>query len=497
MKFAVKSGKPESLRTGCLVVPVRPGAALAGAAAALDAATEGRLARVLGRGDLGRAAGQALLLHDLPGVRAERLLLVSTGEQERLDAATLRKLARGALAALLPTRATSAVVLLGDLEVAGHETAAVATEFVHVAAWEAYRFNAYRSEPGDADTVRLRDFALHAGTTRRAALDRAVKTAAGVAEGVNYARTLGNLPGNVCTPSYLAAEARRLAQGESPLRARIVEEKQMRSMGMGAFLAVTAGTAEPAKLLVLEYQGGPQRARPMVLVGKGITFDTGGISLKPGPAMDEMKFDMCGAAAVLGTLHAVAALGLPINVVGLVAAAENMPSGTASRPGDIVRTMSGQTVEILNTDAEGRLVLCDTLTYAERFKPEAVVDVATLTGAAVVALGNPATALYANDDGLARALLEAGEATGDRAWRMPLWDEYQQQLKSNFADMANIGGREAGSVTAACFLSRFARSWPWAHLDIAGSAWNTGARKGATGRPVRLLTEWLVRRARG
>ncbi|MEE4362172.1 MAG: leucyl aminopeptidase [Pseudomonadales bacterium] len=496
MKFAVKSGKPESVRTGCLVLPVRPGQPLQGDAGLVNAACDGRLQRLVDQGELGAAIGQTLMLHELPGLRAERVLLVSIGEKNGLDDAALRKIARGALTALLASRATSATVLIGDLEIDGHEAGAIATEFVHVAAWEAYRFNEYRSEPGDAELVRLTEFALHAGGARRATLDRTVKAAALVAAGTNYARTLGNHPGNVCTPSYLASEARRLAQGEAPLKVRIVEEKQMRSMGMEAFLAVSAGSAQPAKLIVMEYLGGAQRSRPIVLVGKGITFDTGGISLKPGAAMDEMKFDMCGAASVFGTIQAVAALGLAINVVGLVAAAENMPSGTATRPGDIVRTMSGQTVEILNTDAEGRLVLCDTLTYAERYKPEAVVDVATLTGAAVVALGNPATALFANDDELAAELLAAGEATGDRAWRMPLWDDYQQQLKSNFADMANIGGREAGSVTAACFLSRFARSYAWAHLDIAGSAWNTGARKGATGRPVRLLTEWLIRRSR-
>jgi leucyl aminopeptidase len=278
------------------------------------------------------------------------------------------------------------------------------------------------------------------------------------------------------------------------MKVRIVEERQMRSMGMGAFLSVTAGTEQPAKLIVMEYTGAAKSRKPSVLVGKGITFDTGGISIKPGPGMDEMKFDMCGAASVFGVMQAVVRLGLPINVVGIVAAAENMPSGSASRPGDIVRTMSGQTVEILNTDAEGRLVLCDALTYAERYKPTAVVDVATLTGAAVVALGNHATALYANDDELAGDLLSAGERTGDRAWRMPLWEEYQQQLKTNFADMANVGGKEAGSITAACFLARFTRSYKWAHLDIAGTGWNSGARKGATGRPVRLLTEWLAER---
>jgi len=324
-----------------------------------------------------------------------------------------------------------------------------------------------------------------------AAQQKALTRAEALAKGIALTRTLGDEPGNVCHPTYLAKEAQRIAKAHSTVKVEVLSEAEMKRLGMGAFLAVSAGSAQPGKLIVLRYSGGARNAAPHVLVGKGITFDTGGISLKPGPGMDEMKYDMCGAASVLGTLSAVAEAQLPVNVIGVIAAAENMPSGVATRPGDIVKTMSGQTVEILNTDAEGRLVLCDALTYAERFKPASVVDIATLTGAAVIALGSPATALYANNDDLAAALLEAGEGTGDRAWRMPLWEAYQKQLKSNFADMANIGGREAGSVTAACFLARFTKAYPWAHLDIAGSAWRTGADKGATGRPVRLLMRYL------
>ncbi|MEE4302401.1 MAG: leucyl aminopeptidase [Pseudomonadales bacterium] len=494
MEFAVKSGRPENLRTGCLVVPVRVDAGSCGVAA-LDAALRDRVRRLADSGELATGPGKTVLLHDAPGLKAERVLLVATGEDEVIDARTLRKILAGAINGLLATRAKDAMLLTSPLADRGPGHGAVAAEAVAVAAQEAYRFTEYFSTPPEDGAVTVERLLLHTETAYRSQLQRAVRIAAPIAAGVDYARTLGNLPGNVCTPTYLAEEAKALARKHASIRVRIVEEKQMRTLGMGSFLSVTAGSAEPAKLIVIEYSGGKAKAKPRAIVGKGITFDTGGISIKPGPAMDEMKFDMCGAASVLGVMRALPELGLAENVVGLIAAAENMPSGTASRPGDIVKTMSGQTVEILNTDAEGRLVLCDTLTYAERFEPTAVVDIATLTGAAVVALGHHATALFANDDELAQGLLAAGEETGDRAWRMPLWDDYQQQLKSNFADMANVGGREAGSVTAACFLSRFTRNYPWAHLDIAGSAWLSGARKGATGRPVRLLLHWLGARA--
>lgn len=312
--------------------------------------------------------------------------------------------------------------------------------------------------------------------------------------GINYARELGNLPGNICTPSYLAQQAKLLAKQSDKLSVKVLNEKQMSSLGMDSLLSVSNGSEEEAKLIVMEYKG-KASTKPIVLVGKGITFDTGGISLKPGSAMDEMKFDMCGAASVFGTMKALLEMQAKVNVVAVVAAAENMPSGKATKPGDVVKSMSGQTIEILNTDAEGRLVLCDALTYVERFKPKSVVDIATLTGACVIALGSHATGLYSNDQKLADELLAAGERTYDRAWQMPLWEEYQKQLNSNFADMANIGGREAGSVTAACFLSRYAKKYSWAHLDIAGTAWLGGAKKGATGRPVSLLLDYVTNNA--
>ena len=327
-------------------------------------------------------------------------------------------------------------------------------------------------------------------------LKRAVAHAQAISDGIDLTRTLGNLPGNVCTPTYLANQAKALGKSHKELDVEILEEKDMKALGMGALLSVSAGSAEPAKLIRMSYQGGKAKDKPHVLVGKGITFDTGGISIKPSPNMDEMKYDMCGAATVFGVMKAVVALQLPINLVCLVASAENMPSGTATKPGDIVTSMSGQTIEILNTDAEGRLVLCDALTYAEKFKPASVVDIATLTGACIVALGSNTSAVMGNNEELVQQLLSAGKQADDRAWELPLFDEYQEQLDSPFADMANIGGPKAGSITAGCFLSRYTKAYPWAHLDIAGTAWTSGGKdKGASGRPVPLLMQYLLNMA--
>lgn len=312
-----------------------------------------------------------------------------------------------------------------------------------------------------------------------------------IGKGVNLARLLGDLPANICTPTYLAEQANAMATQFESLTTTILEEADMQALGMGSFLSVAAGTVEPAKLIVMEYRGTTHTTSPVALIGKAVTFDSGGISLKPGAGMDEMKFDMCGGGAVMGVMQALAASQLAINVVGLVPAVENMPSGTATRPGDVVTSMSGQTIEVLNTDAEGRLILCDTITYSERFNPCAVIDIATLTGACVITLGKHASGLLANDDRLAEKLLESGNRSGDRAWRLPLWEDYDEQLKSNFADMGNIGGRQAGTITAACFLARFAKTMSWAHIDIAGTAWLSGGQKGATGRPVPLLMEYL------
>ena len=314
-----------------------------------------------------------------------------------------------------------------------------------------------------------------------------------VMEGGNLTKDLGNLPPNICTPKYLASIATKLGK-EYKFKVSILDKKKIEKLRMGSFLSVAKGSREEPRFIIMEHIKGPKNQKPIVLVGKGITFDAGGISIKPSADMDEMKYDMGGAASVMGVMKTVGALNLPLNIIALIPSCENLPDGLAVKPGDIVTSMSGQTIEILNTDAEGRLILCDALTYAERYKPETVIDVATLTGACVIGLGHHATGLFSNYDPLASELEEAGIRALDKAWKMPLWDEYQPQLNSNFADMANIGGRAGGSITAACFLSRFAKKYNWAHIDIAGTAWKSGKEKGSTGRPVSLLSQFLINR---
>ncbi len=389
--------------------------------------------------------------------------------------------------------ATDAVSYLAGLEVSERDIAWNITTLAEITRDALYVPDELKSIK-DKKRRPLRRMGINADTADTQAARTALAEGVAIASGVELARRLGNLPGNICTPTYLADQARELAKSSKQLRVSVMDEARMKKLGMGALLSVARGSREPARLITLEYKGGKPGERPVALVGKGITFDSGGISIKPGAAMDEMKFDMCGAASVLGTLRACIELELPLNVVGIIPASENLPDGNASKPGDIVTSMSGQTIEVLNTDAEGRLVLCDALTYCGKFDPAVVVDIATLTGACVIALGGHAAGLLSNNDALATDLLAAGDTAGDRAWRMPLWEDYQQQLDSNFADMANIGGREAGTITAACFLSRFTRDYDWAHLDIAGVAWKGGKEKGATGRPVPLLTRYLLDR---
>jgi leucyl aminopeptidase len=357
-----------------------------------------------------------------------------------------------------------------------------------------YRFDQLKTQKKPAPPALAALTLAIAGAPVTLQAQAALKEAIATADGADLARTLGNLPPNLCTPAYLADEARKLAK-QFKLGLEVLERRDLERLGMGALLAVTAGSRQPPKLIVLRYNGAAKSKKPLALVGKGITFDTGGISLKPSAEMDEMKFDMSGAGSVLGAIRALAGMRAPVNVVGVIPTCENMPGGNATRPGDIVTTMSGQTVEILNTDAEGRLILCDALTYAERFSPDAVVDIATLTGACVIALGHVASGLFANDQKLADEIIAAGDDAWDRVWQMPLWEDYQEQLRSNFADMANIGGRPAGSITAACYLARFTRKLKWAHLDVAGTAWRSGREKGSTARPVPLLVRFALRRA--
>jgi leucyl aminopeptidase len=483
---------PATHRCACLVVLVGDAGKLGDAAMQLDKASAGQISRVVAAEHFNGSAGKSVLLHQPAGIAAARVLLLGSGKAEAFDAGAFRKMANQALAALRGTGSTDAVFMLDELVVSERDREWQLQQLAMLAVTSSYRYTHTLSKPDPAP--RLRRIVIGTGADAAPSLARALADAAATARGVNLARELGNLPANVCTPSYLATEARALARSHATLSCKVYDEKKMKQLEMGALLSVTAGSKEPARFIILEYRGAAATEAPHVLVGKGITFDSGGISLKPGAAMDEMKFDMCGAASVLGTMSAIAQIKPKLNVVGIVAACENLPSGSATKPGDVVRSMAGITIEVLNTDAEGRLVLCDALSYAARYKPRSIVDIATLTGACVVALGKHASGLFSNNEELAAELLSAGEHSHDRAWRMPLWEDYQEQLKSNFADVANIGGPGAGSVTAACFLARFTKGQRWAHLDIAGSAWDGGSAKGATGRPVALLTRYLLDR---
>ncbi|MHB0776214.1 leucyl aminopeptidase [Halomonas sp. WWR20] len=495
MEFPVLTVNPAKVETACLVVPVFKDGDLLPVADKLDDASERLIGQLIERGDFDPGLGNVQLVPFAPGLGAERLLLVGLGERGKCHEGTLIKALDTAFAALIKLPSDEVTVAFTDIPIEERTSDWKARMTSEAALRAVYRFTQFKSAPGPAP--RLNRVALLISDTNDVqAIEQGVKTGAAIGAGVNLARTLGNLPGNVCTPRYLASQAELLGkQSNGALGVDILDEAALEALGARSLLSVGRGSDEPSRLIVMHYHGADDRQEaPHVLVGKGITFDTGGISLKPGADMDEMKFDMCGAASVFGTVQALLALKPKINVVAIVAAAENMPDGRATKPGDIIETLKGLTVEVLNTDAEGRLVLCDALTYAERFEPASVVDIATLTGACVIALGAHATGLFSNDDDLALDLLEAGETAWDRAWHMPLWDEYQGQLDSNFADLANIGGRPAGAITAACYLSRFADSYPWAHLDIAGTGWVSGKQKGASGRPVGLLTQYLLDR---
>jgi leucyl aminopeptidase len=494
LEFSIKSFRPGQTKSGCVVVGIFEAGKLSDPARTLDQAAKGYLANIIRRGDMSGKSGASLMLHDVAGVKAERVLLIGLGPQAEFNARRYREAVAAAIHTINATGAKDAELHLTAIAVEGCDARFRVQQAVTIAHETAYRFDAMKSRQ-DSPQPTLRHLTLAVGQPDVRAAEIAAAQAVAVAQGMALTKDLGNLPPNVCTPRYLATQAREIAR-RYRMKVQVLEREDMAKLGMGTLLAVALGSAEPPKFIVLEHRGGAKSSKPVVLVGKGVTFDTGGISIKPAAEMDEMKYDMSGAGTVLGVMKAVGELNLPLNVVGLIPTTENMPGGRATRPGDIVKSMSGQTVEILNTDAEGRLILCDALTYAERFDPAAVIDIATLTGACVIALGHVATGLFANDDALAQEILTAADAAYDRAWRMPLWDDYQDQLKSNFADFANIGGRPAGSVTAACFLARFARKFKWAHLDIAGTAWRSGKEKGATARPVPLLMQFLTARVR-
>jgi leucyl aminopeptidase len=485
-------GNAAKARTQCTIVGVYENGQLSPSAKVLDKESKGYLRKIIKRGDIKGKANQTQVLHDVPNVNATRVMVVGLGNAEAMDAARYSGITKATIAQLKAISATNALCCLLEVDVPEKDNTWKSTRIVEAFAAGVYRFTEMKGKPPE-NGISLESVDLYVSDkSDLEEINEAIGVASALTIGINLAKDLGNTPGNICHPSYLADKAKQLAKDYASLTTKIVEEKEMEKLGMGAFMSVSRGSDQPGKLIVINHKGGKPKEQPHVLVGKGITFDTGGISLKPGAAMGDMIYDMCGAASVIGTMAAIAEQKLPMNVIGVVAAAENMPSGDASRPGDIVTTMSGQTVEILNTDAEGRLVLCDALTYVDQFNPKTVIDIATLTGAVITALGRHPSAMYANDEGVAADLMAAGEDTLDRVWRMPLWEDYQSQLNSAFADMANIGGPEGGSITAACFLARYTKKYRWAHLDVAGTAFKGGGpTKGATGRPVTLLFQYL------
>ena len=494
MEITVKSGNPEKQRTACIVIGVFDSRKLSEAAAEVDAATDGYISNIVRRGDMEGEKGQYLMMHNVPGVLAERVLLIGCGRERDLNDRAFRSLCASSAEILNKSGALEAVSYITDLQVKNRSvewkcyTAAVETDLA------LYQFSSHKSKV-DSPRKPLKKIVFNVPSRRElAAGEEAVLKARAVAAGTSLARNLGNLAPNVCNPGYLARQAQQLKKQYRKLKIEILDEAEMKRLGMGALLSVSRGSKQPGKLICMEYSGGKRDEEPVVLVGKGVTFDSGGISLKPGAQMDEMKYDMCGAASVFGVIRACADMQLSCNVIGLIPAVENMPDADASRPGDVVTSMSGQTIEILNTDAEGRLILCDALTYADKYNPDVVIDVATLTGACIIALGHSTAGLMGNHKPLINDLISAGKNAGDACWELPLDDDYQKLLDSNFADMANIGGRAAGTITAGCFLSRYTKKYRWAHLDIAGVAWKSGKEKGATGRPVPMLMEYLFSR---
>lgn len=486
MDFSLKTGTFDSLRSDCLIVTLYADGKLSEAASYVDQ-DHSAVTHWMGLKDSKLKTGSVAWLPPLPDSNFKRILVSCvSAAKEKTSAQDLRETSRSIIHALRSKNIKNAILSVdADLPVSGKLAATIIADGF---TYGMYQYSTTKNK--DLKPFNLKRLTLHSETKLGSAWKSGLELGKAAAEGKNAARELGNLPANYCTPTHLAEQA--LALSSDSMSVKVLDTKQIKKLGMGAFLSVAAGSDEPPKFIIMEYKGAAASTKPTVLVGKGITFDTGGISLKPGQAMDEMKYDMCGAASVMGVMTTLSILQPKINVVGVIAATENMPSGKATKPGDVVTSMSGQTIEILNTDAEGRLVLCDALTYVERYKPKQVIDMATLTGACIVALGNLTNGLFANNQELADKLLQAGASADDKIWQLPIWDDYKKSLDSNFADMANIGGREAGAITAACFLSKYTEKYPWAHLDIAGTAWTSGANKGATGRPVGLLLEFLL-----
>jgi leucyl aminopeptidase len=493
MEYFTTTSAASRRAVDCVIVGIYERGKLGAGAADINSASNGAIKRHLKNGDVSSQLGRCTVLTDVSGVRATRVAVVGLGKISSFGVTQYRRALAAALHAISHSKSRQILNCLTLEDTGGAEAYYLGRHTAQTVGESLYRFTEMKSGK-KPPVMPLKKVGLAvAGRGDAAQSMRGAKHGDAIVSGMSLAKDLGNLPANICTPSHIARTAQKLAREHKNLQTRVVNETEMKRLGMHSLLSVTAGTKEPAKLIVMQYKGKPGKA-PVVLVGKGVTFDSGGISLKPGPGMDEMKFDMCGAASVIGTMAVVAKLKLPINVNVVVPAVENLPSGKATKPGDIVKSMSGQTIEILNTDAEGRLILCDALTYSRRFKPDTIIDVATLTGACVIALGHHRTAVMSNNDDLSANIVAAGVSSDDRGWPMPLGEEWAAQLKSNFADMANVGGRDGGTITAGCFLGKFTEGLNWAHLDIAGTAWKSGKQKGATGRPVPMLTEFLLGR---
>lgn len=496
MEYTVKSGNPEKQRIGCVVIPVFASRKLSSSAKIIDKVSNGYISNLVRRGEIEGDIGNTLLLHNVENTLCDRILLVGCGKEKDVDVKAFYNINCNMVKRLESSGATEIASYLTEISVKRKDISWKIRHSIEAIDECLYKFNQLKSKKEEARRP-LRKFIFSVNGRGQLMLgEQAVRQGMAVSAGIHLAKDLGNLPGNICTPDYLAKQAIKLATQHKKLKTSVLEESDMEKLGMGSLLSVSRGSREPAKMIIMEYMAADKKQAPIIFVGKGVTFDSGGISLKPGAAMDEMKYDMCGAASVIGAISACADLQLPMNIIGIIPSVENMPDGIASRPGDIVTSMSGQTIEILNTDAEGRLILCDALTYAEKYDPDVVIDIATLTGACVVALGAHPAGLLSNHNPLANDLLSAGQTSGDRCWQLPLWEDYEEQLKSNFADFANIGGKGAGTITAACFLSQFTKKYHWAHLDIAGVAWKSGDNKGATGRPVGLLTQYVLDRCK-
>jgi leucyl aminopeptidase len=495
MDYSIETLSLDKLKTDCVIVGIYTNQQLTPSATVIDNSTHQLISNVIERGDIKGKNGETLLINVVPDSDLARILIVGLGDADKFSAKLYRKALTAAVKFLKHTQISSVTCALAEVEIKNHTWQWKTRQIVEVFQDAVYQYAETKSIKPPA--IALQKVQIHAAEAVKTEADAGLAQGVAIASAMDLTKLMADLPGNLCTPTYLANQATKIAGHFANMNVDILEESDMHKLGMGALLSVSRGSRQAAKLICLNYQGGAAQAKPIVLIGKGLTFDSGGVSLKAGAGMDEMKYDMCGGATVISVLQAAAQLALPLNIIGLVPSSENMPDGDANKPGDIVTSMSGKTIEVLNTDAEGRLLLCDALTYAERFNPEVVIDLATLTGACLIALGRVPSGLLGNDDELCNALIQAGDTACDSVWRLPLWEEYQEQLKSNFADLANVGGRDAGTITAACFLARFAEDFRWAHLDIAGTAWRTGANKGATGRPVPLLMQYLLNRAHG